>query len=290
MDKKTGFKECSRCGLRNKPAAKQCDFCGQRFEMADEWELQIDALEKLSREPKKVEVNEEVTRRIESTIVRKDMVEKRERATEPPTPSPTVHAEPSPPTVVEIPPPERPIEAIKVKKKIVEPLAEMVPEPLPVVVPTPSTTYAAPPAVVLSEEKTVMTAAPVLKKQRVVSRRELTRPGLFHMGLKKKDARSIAFTAILFAGIFIYIAVLAFASSFNEMDVWGLVIIAGGMVVAGFSQVMINWNYEEAVRVNIPGTADDELVEICPSCNERVNSNEEKCPSCGTEFEPSDHL
>lgn len=290
MDKKAGFKECSRCGLRNKPAAKQCDFCGQKFEMADEWELQIDALEKLSRSPKKIEVNEDVTRRIESTILRKDAVEK--KAIDQIPPSPTVHLEPPPPAPipVEVPVEKKPIEAIKVVLDAPEPVPHIVPEPKPIEGPSPSTAYAAPPMVVVSEEKTILTEAPIAKKQIFVPRQEALSSGLFRIGLRKKDPRSIAFTALMFAGIITYIATLVFANSFGEVNAWGMVIIAGGMVVVGFSQVMINWNYEEVVRVNIPGTADDELVEICPSCNERVNPDDERCSSCGTEFEPSDHL
>lgn len=289
MDKKTGFKECSRCGLRNKPAAKQCDFCGQRFEMADDWELQIDALEKLSRSPKNVEVTEEVSRRIESTIVRKDMVDHREKTIEPVIFSPAVRPEPVPPisTTVEAPEVARPIE---VEKKIVEPVPYIVPEPVISDIPPPSIAPPTPPTVVVSEEKTVIAAVPVKKKLLPAPSQELMNQGLFHVGIMKKDARSIAFTAIMFAGIIAFIAALVFTKSFGEMNTWSLVIVAGGMVVAGFSQVMINWNYDKAVRVNIPGTADDEPVEICPSCNERVDPNDARCPSCGTEFEPSDHL
>jgi len=71
MDSKTGFRECSRCGLRNKPTAKQCDFCGQKFDAVDDWELQLDALEKLNQETRNVEAAKDVSKKIEATIKKK---------------------------------------------------------------------------------------------------------------------------------------------------------------------------------------------------------------------------
>src|SRR5512145_2215328 len=78
MAVKSGFKECSRCGLRNKPTAKQCDFCGQRFDISDDWEQHIDALEQLGKSSSQVEVTDEVSRLIEATMVRKEPAQKKE--------------------------------------------------------------------------------------------------------------------------------------------------------------------------------------------------------------------
>ena len=71
MEKKTGFKECPRCGLRNKPSAAQCDFCGWEFrDVSDEWISHVQVLEKLNKATESIVLDDEVSRRIESTIVR----------------------------------------------------------------------------------------------------------------------------------------------------------------------------------------------------------------------------
>ncbi len=71
MEKKPGYKECPRCGLRNKPQAFQCDFCGWHFEESgDEWIEHIRALEEISTERPSVIVDEEISKRIQATMVK----------------------------------------------------------------------------------------------------------------------------------------------------------------------------------------------------------------------------
>jgi hypothetical protein len=80
MEGRSGFKECPRCGLRNRISAVKCDFCGFEFQdSSEEWSDYIDILEKLSKKDEVRQVDEEVSRRIESTLVKPtdDVVEKR---------------------------------------------------------------------------------------------------------------------------------------------------------------------------------------------------------------------
>lgn len=76
MEKKSGFKECPRCGLRNKLVVTQCDFCGWQFEEpSDEWIDQIRALEKIGTDRGAVTVDEEISKRIQATIIKPDEAE-----------------------------------------------------------------------------------------------------------------------------------------------------------------------------------------------------------------------
>jgi len=298
MDKKTGFKECSRCGLRNKPTAKVCDFCGQRFEVNDDWEQQIDALEKLSKSGRKVEVSEDLSKKIEATIVTKTMVESKERAeavkpVEPvlvkptpqeplpeparPTPQP-VHVQPPPPprqeTVVVAPKPA------PVEKQVEQPAATVELEPIIETVEP------------LPEEEFVEVPVETIKvTKRMEKRKPKVTPSsrFFRWGLNPKDSTSFVFAALLFVGIIAYIVSLVMAGSMGSMVSWGFTVVSGLLIVMGFSQIGINWEVaEEPVHIDIPGTADDEVVEICPSCHERVTPDTDRCPACGTEFEPSE--
>jgi len=72
MERKAGFKECPKCGLRNKPSATQCDFCGQSLISADDWQQHIKDLESLNRIELHGPVDERTSKRIESTIIRKE--------------------------------------------------------------------------------------------------------------------------------------------------------------------------------------------------------------------------
>ncbi len=74
MDRKAGYKECPRCGLRNKPSALQCDFCGLRFIAGEDWDDNIQALEKMGGNEEKVLVDDDISKRIEATIVKRDKI------------------------------------------------------------------------------------------------------------------------------------------------------------------------------------------------------------------------
>jgi hypothetical protein len=72
MERKTGFKECPKCGLRNKPGATQCDFCGQHLGPSDDWQQHIKDLESLNKMELRKPLDDRTSKRIEATIIRKD--------------------------------------------------------------------------------------------------------------------------------------------------------------------------------------------------------------------------
>ncbi len=72
MERKSGFKECPKCGLRNKPDATQCDFCGQNLGASDDWQHHVKDLESLNKMELRRPLDDRTSKRIESTIIRKD--------------------------------------------------------------------------------------------------------------------------------------------------------------------------------------------------------------------------
>lgn len=72
MERRTGFKECPKCGLRNKPGATQCDFCGQNLGSSDDWQQHIKDLESLNKMELRRPMDDRTSKRIEATIIRKD--------------------------------------------------------------------------------------------------------------------------------------------------------------------------------------------------------------------------
>lgn len=72
VDKKAGFKECPKCGLRNRPNAVQCDFCGQSLVATEDWQHHLKDLESLNKMELRKPVDARTSRRIEATIIRKD--------------------------------------------------------------------------------------------------------------------------------------------------------------------------------------------------------------------------
>ncbi len=79
MERKAGFRECPKCGLRNKPSAAQCDFCGQSLGQTEDWQLHIKDLESLNRMELRRSVDQQTSKRIEDTIIRKEIPSKSAR-------------------------------------------------------------------------------------------------------------------------------------------------------------------------------------------------------------------
>jgi len=76
MEGKSGFKECPRCGLRNRISAAKCDFCGYEFKRStEEWSDYVDVLEKLSNSEEDRAVDEEISKKIESTMIKSETIE-----------------------------------------------------------------------------------------------------------------------------------------------------------------------------------------------------------------------
>jgi hypothetical protein len=76
MEGESGFKECPRCGLRNRISAAKCDFCGYEFEKStEEWSDYVDVLERLSKSDEDRAVDEETSKKIESTMIKSETIE-----------------------------------------------------------------------------------------------------------------------------------------------------------------------------------------------------------------------
>ncbi|HSV42131.1 MAG TPA: hypothetical protein VLH13_01805, partial [Methanomassiliicoccales archaeon] len=114
---------------------------------------------------------------------------------------------------------------------------------------------------------------------------------MFRFGLLSKDKAQLPFTIILFAGLAIYAVTLILSSAtLSTVGAWGMTIVAGTMMVVGFSRTMMVWDApDEAVVPSSESTEDEEIIEMCPDCHEKVDPTDEKCPACGTEFEPSEN-
>ncbi|MCQ5375163.1 MAG: hypothetical protein NO474_00980 [Methanomassiliicoccales archaeon] len=71
MEKKSGFKECPRCGLRNKILAIECDFCGWKFsDVEDEWTDHLLELERIALQKPEKTAGKEESKIVEATLVR----------------------------------------------------------------------------------------------------------------------------------------------------------------------------------------------------------------------------
>ena len=297
MEKKGGFKECSRCGLRNKPTARQCDFCGQRFEEEDKWDQQIDALESLTKVDSRSEVPDDISKRIESTIVKKDAVDRKDRA-EPAAAAVVAAAAvakqaPSEPVPVQTGP-EPKVEAAP------EPQASVTPEEKPALVATTVLAAQKEETVPASEVTEVMEVEdlepleedvqlPVEESVVLETNQPFTskRPRFFTWNFNLRSRKDVAFLLVLQGGIVIYLATLLVAGdSLEPAGEWGLGLVAAAMMTAGLGKLTINWDIEAMGDEDV--VVKEVVVEVCPRCHERVGVQDSKCPACGTEFEPSE--
>jgi ribosomal protein L40E len=297
MEKKGGFKECSRCGLRNKPTARQCDFCGQRFEEEDKWDQQIDALESLTKVDSGSEVPDDVSKRIESTIVKKDAVERKDRA-EPAAVAAVAAAavakQAQPDTAPVQTPPEPKVEATP------EPMASVKPDEEPELVATAVVAAKPEETVPASEFVEVMEVEdlepldedvqlPVEESVVLKTDQPFTtkRPRFFTWNFNLRSRKDVAFLLVLQGGIVIYLATLLVAAdSLEAVGEWGLALVAAAMMTAGLGKLTINWDIEAMGDEDV--VVKEVVVEVCPRCHERVGVQDSKCPACGTEFEPSE--
>lgn len=325
MEKRSGFKECPRCGLRNKPSVSQCDFCGWQFEETqDEWIDQIRALEKIGTEDDAVAVDEELSKRIEATIIKPDEVAVEDfagRESRPPilTSEPTHESRPisTPPTPEERreimeapthevyePPPEQEPAVIReseppmtkaeaesaevaefVESMIEEVGVEEIGEPeIPVPAPT---VEEAPLAAV---EASVVTP----KEEKVPTERKVVipEPTSLEMGLRPMAVPA----AILGAGAAAYVGILVFSilQSVSWTIGWAVSIFGAILMTVGCSRLYDAWKRPSMTAVG-PGkeSVEPKMVQgdrgievfICPLCNEVVTETDDHCPNCGAEFE-----
>lgn len=282
MERKSGFKECPRCGLRNKPSAAQCDFCGWEFQdVSDEWISHVQVLEKLNRETDSILLDDEVSKRIESTIVRSP----REST---PAPRPEPRAPPSAPLPVPLPAKEDVIQADLRQQGMDRPQAKPVAAALPAkeadevkafvdtMIGEPAAAEAAAVVTVQSGELAAARVAPSIELGSPVETRKRTASmSKYTMGLLGAGAAVYLVTLVLYS-----MAMLSVAMG------WALAIAGALMITVGASfiydaRVARQAKPEPVIGQNVRGG--DEVI-ICPRCHEEVDESDDRCPSCGAAF------
>ena len=282
MDRKAGYKECPRCGLRNKPSALQCDFCGLRFIAGEDWDDNIQALEKMGGNEEKVMVDEDVSKRIEATIVKREKINAPAKNKDPEKDDfDYFKKEPEPVRFVTAPVDEP---ALTVAEG---PVIEAAPEPNPAV--TDPEPIPAPPApeIVIPERPPVEAApepVPMMEKKVV---RCVVRPARQVFTPARSSTRGTIFTAALAFGAAMYLWTIMFGdNSMGRAGGWVLITFSSLMVVAGAGELFIGkaGTKEEFSERPSPKEQPHQEVLICPKCHELVSASDKTCPDCGTEF------
>ncbi len=286
MERKSGFKECPRCGLRNKPASNQCDFCGWEFhESSEDWNAQVKALDRLGQDVDSVVLDDEVSKKIESTLVRIPRDEQVEAPSKPPL------------TVEEIPEIEREAElrdegrkwgeehrthaemATEESHEVKVFVDTMIGEPTPETAPAPPSVE---PMVGVAVEESPATE---LRSDQEVIVREKD-----EAGLSLREGITMP-AGLMGGGVVVYAAALtAYSNAAVGMSVgWGMA-IAGAL----FFTVGAHWFFKRRATARIveeqmigEGSVANNEVIICPKCNELVNEKVKSCPSCGARFDRS---
>jgi hypothetical protein len=279
MERKSGFKECPRCGLRNKPSAVQCDFCGWEFQDAsDEWISHVQVLEKLNKQTESILLDDEVSKRIESTIVRSS---REFKPTPPPVPLAIPQAEEERPSDNEIrlkgkdwaasrmQAPQMPSPEAKEVKAFVD---TMIGEPNPV-------DNSA--EIEISDSVSTGTATAPMSPVN-----ELGRTPAVSIFATKTSLMSYG---LIFSGVSIYLVTLIiFALSIVPLLLgWSLAIIGAMLITIGtsyaYDRSALKQKRFNPIRENVP-MEDEKIVFICPSCNEEVLAGDRNCPACGARF------
>jgi hypothetical protein len=267
--------------LRNKPSAAQCDFCGWEFrDVSDEWISHVQVLEKLNKATESIVLDDEVSRRIESTIVRSP----REGSTsnqpvEPsPAPAPSVQgegiAEPEPAPKAEKWPERRvvtiPAPIPEEEREVKNFVETMIGEPV-------SAKAAAEVNLRASDVMTLPLSPPEPLHEEVVD-----------VYVPQSSFLSRYWKPLLGAGVAIY-AVTLVLYSLSYLDLmlgWGMAIAGAVLITIGVSRLYdkrIERKVESEPIIGEMKHAGDEIV-ICPRCHEEVSVGDTRCPSCGAAF------
>ncbi len=315
MEKRSGYRECPRCGLRNKPSVTQCDFCGWQFEESqDDWIDQIRALEKISTDRSTMAVDENLSKRIEATIKKPDDVFVDDFIVErDPTTTMASESIPEPQPFSAPPTPEARGETFDTQPKEpespkLEPAVETTSEPEPQVLRAEvEIEKVIEPVELVTLETTIETAEAIREPEPVpVSVEPL--PQEPPIMLKEEaqletiaettvfDMRTVVVpVAILASGVAAYVGILLFSvfQPVNWALGWTISIVGAIMVTYGCGQVYEIWKNPNAHNKRIAGRQlkpevageKGKEVFICPLCNEVVSENDDHCSSCGAEFE-----
>jgi hypothetical protein len=277
MDRKAGYKECPRCGLRNKPSALQCDFCGLRFIAGEDWDENIQALEKMGGTDEKVLVDEDISKRIEATIVKREKIDASIRAKDSEKDEfDYFKKEPEPIKTVPAPVVATPTKSVK------GPVLEAALEPRPIVTAVPPS----PERIVIPEQRPVEAtslAEPAPEKK--VVRRVVKRTSQA-FAPAKASRRKTAFIVVLLLGLVWYLVAVMFGgSSLGRAGGWVMVTVSTMMVVAGSVELFVPKEGDNMTLVEKPSPeSKPHEVLICPKCHELVKATDKVCPDCGSEF------
>ncbi len=319
MDRKAGYKECPRCGLRNKPSALQCDFCGLRFVAGEDWDDNIQALEKMGGNEEKVLVDEDVSKRIEATIVKREKINIPAKPKEPVKDDFDYFAKPVEPVMaIPVPVAEPPVAApretiLTEKAAVIEPVPETpspvaavepvqaLPEPERIVimeqppaepkpemiaVPEPAPVEVIPEKIVIPERPPVEAMPEPVMDKKVVRRR--IRPAKVFAPVKNPSKRRTVFTAVLVLGLVSYLVAIAFGlGTIGRAGGWIMVTVSTLMVVAAAGEFFLPKGDAKAAFPEDPapeGKTHQEVL-ICPKCHELVKTTDRACPDCGAEFQ-----
>ena len=279
MERKSGFKECPRCGLRNKPSAVQCDFCGWEFQDAsDEWISHVQVLEKLNKQTESILLDDEVSKRIESTIVRSS---RELKSTPPLVPLAIPQAEEERPLDNELrlngkdwaasrmqTPPMHSPEAKEVKAFV----DTMIGEPIQI--------DNSAEIEISDSNVSGMTTAPMS------SVKELGRSPAWTKFSTKTPLMSYG---LILSGVSVYLVTLIiFALSIVPLLLgWSLAIVGAMLITIGTSYAYDRSAFKQK-RFD-PSNGDtliekEQIVFICPGCNEEVVAGDRNCPACGARF------
>jgi hypothetical protein len=279
MERKSGFKECPRCGLRNKPSAVQCDFCGWEFQDAsDEWISHVQVLEKLNKQTESILLDDEVSKRIESTIVRSS---RELNPTPPPVPLAIPQAEEEKPLDNELKvrgkdwaasrmqTPSMPSPEAKEVKAFVD---TMIGEPISIdnsaeIEISDST----------SAGRTTIPLSPVKELGRSLTRKSFTaKTPMISYGLLASGVGIYLVTLIILA-----LAIVPLLLG------WSLAIIGAILITIGVSYMYDRSAFKRKRFAPTNGNAmieEERIVLICPGCNEEVLEEDRDCPACGARF------
>ncbi len=279
MERKSGFKECPRCGLRNKPSAAQCDFCGWEFQDAsDEWISHVQVLEKLNKQTESILLDDEVSKRIESTIVRSS---REIKPAQPPAPLEIPRVDEERPLDTDLKargkewsssymqPPSMPSPEAKEVKAFVD---TMIGEPTKV-----DDTA----DIEISDSSTSGLATAPMSPVK-----ELGQSSTAHTFLSKSSMISYG---MIISGVSIYLVTLIiFALSIIPLLLgWSLAIVGAMLITVGTSYAY-NRRAPKSRRADSTGKhvpiEKEKLVLICPNCNEEVGAGDKHCPACGAKF------
>jgi len=279
MERKPGFKECPRCGLRNKPSVAQCDFCGWEFQGAtDEWSSHVRVLETLNRETDSIVLDDELSKKIESTIVHTSREVMAAQRTEPrglanadsPVNEEELQSAGKKWTADHMTPVDMPSAEMREVKAFVD---TMIGQPV-----------SEPPAPSPMAEKQVV-EAPVSPIGELRSELPVAKVSRF--------GKSVRLPAgIMAAGVVVYLIALGLYS-ITALDTpvgWGLAIAGAFTITLGAGFAYEAREIERRPIEPVIGTvesAPNEVV-ICPKCNELVSERADSCPNCGARFHDMD--